>query len=55
MYDKNGNIPELEQWIFDGEVYYHHNVRHITQPVLQTTSLHNQFLPNMNHNMLVLQ
>ena len=35
MYDKNGNIPELEQWIFDGDVYYHHhNVRHITKPCL---------------------
>ena len=35
MYDKNGNIPVLEQWVFDGEVFYHHhNVRRTIQPCL---------------------
>ena len=34
MYDKNGNIPVLEQWKFDGEVTYHHNSHHVIQPCL---------------------
>jgi len=35
MYDKNGNIPMLEQWIFDGEIYcHHHNSHRIIQPCL---------------------
>lgn len=35
MYDKNGNIPVLEQWVFDGEVFYHHhNVRRTIQPCI---------------------
>ena len=34
MYDKNGNIPVLEQWKFDGEVTYHHNSHCVIQPCL---------------------
>ena len=35
MYDKDGNIPTLEQLVFDGEDYYHHHNSHrITQPCL---------------------
>tara|TARA_B100001142_G_scaffold329706_1_gene394006 strand:- start:1452 stop:2876 length:1425 start_codon:yes stop_codon:yes gene_type:complete len=35
MYDKNGNIPVLEQSVFDGEIFYHHHNSHrTTQPCL---------------------
>lgn len=34
MYDKNGKIPVLEQWKFDGEIIYHHNSHRVTQPCL---------------------